>query len=463
MTLRFAAVISLLVLVASQQTCPEGESCPADEEVSPNVNLLQSGLSVQSAGAHAIDRAQGIEFETAPTEKHMAAACQDLPDWADSDGDDCNTISSGGMCRKANQGNNKYWTSYGNEGAVVGAQQACCACGGGMRTSSGKMMQCIDYDKESNQRDMGITKKGHCFEKTDSRGKQFKKKGQILTGKMMFYGDSDIEYWDSESAFPAAINCGVGGSSVYEAALHAQKMASQFEPKGYLVLVAGENDMMSAQECAETLANNLEKTVKAFLDSRYHPTVIMLGTKPEPGTTELHSLYRKYDALAKALAQNPAFKGHFKFIDTYSQFMAMGNPGSLYQNDNLHMKKAGYAHWNEWLQATMKEGCHDQLASDGAAWKDLDGDTCATISSKGWCSEFDEYVPSGGVGANHACCECGGGCDDHSGWVDSDGDDCTKIVAGNQCQNADGFKVNGVGAKEACCGCGGGSKRQARL
>jgi len=387
-----------------------------------------------------------------------SSGCVDLTGWSDKDGDSCSKVVNNGWCGRANQ----YKTSYGADNSRVGAKQACCGCGGGMRTASGKLMGCIDYADESAHRDMGITSNGHCLERTDTRGRQTPKN---LKNKMMFFGDSDIEYWSSNDVFPASVNCGVGGSSVYEAQLHAEKTARRFTPKGYLVLVAGENDMSSSIECAETLFLHLQKTVRAFVDSRYHPTVIMFGTKPEPGTTNLHSLYRKYDALAKSWPENDAsIAGHFKFIDVHQKFLDMGNPGTLYKNDELHMKQAGYDFWNQWLQSKMKEGCHDLLGADGSSsWADTDGDTCSKISSDNNCLFYADYVPAGGFGANAACCECGGGCDDRPGWVDSDGDDCTTVVSGNMCQQADGFKVDGIGAKQACCGCGGGTSRQPRL
>jgi lysophospholipase L1-like esterase len=273
----------------------------------------------------------------------------------------------------------------------------------------------------------------------------------------LFYGDSDIEYWKSEDSFPDAINCGVGGSTAYEAAMHAQKTANKFLPKGHVVIVAGENDMMSALECPDTIFKTLKKAALAFANSRYHPTVIMFSTKPEPGTTELHSLYKKYDNLCKAFAETPEMKGHFKFVDAHSRFLGLGNSG-LYDTDDLHMNQVGYGHWNTWLKEVIKDGCHDQLGKDGQAWKDADGDNCQSISDSDWCSSYDEYKVDD-VGANQVCCACGGGSDDIPNWKDSDGDDCTKVVKGGHCQFADDFKVNGVGAKEACVGCGGGVKR----
>jgi len=444
--------VSVLVLLAFEQVAVTGQdmTCGALKTLYKNSSCCGNPNAVVPGFA-----------SDGSTRGGSSDQCEDLSNWKDSDGDSCSSIVKKGYCSDGN----KYKTAYGSLNIKVSAKESCCGCGGGMRTQLGKMQKCIDYtdSKLKGKRGyMSIVKNGHCYEKTDTRGKQFRK--SVKKGKMMFFGDSDVEFWKSEQTFPDAINCGVGGSTAYDAGMYAAKTASKFEPKGYVVMVAGENDMGNAIECAETIFATLKTAVDAFVNSKYHPTVIMFSTKPEPGTTNLHSLYEQYDVLCKELAETPEMKGHFKFVHAYQKFKDLGNPGNLYQSDDLHMSNKGYALWNTWLQETVKEGCHD-IQSGTAAWADSDGDTCASISAQGWCDAYAEYTVDG-VGANSACCECGGGCDDIAGWKDSDGDDCSKITTKDSegqdmCQHADDYKVNGVGAKEACCKCGGGVKRQA--
>merc|ERR1719476_605886 len=110
-----------------------------------------------------------------------------------------------------------------------------------------------------------------------------------------------------------------------------------------------------------------------------------MSTKPEPGTTSLHSLYEQYDQLVKAWAETPEMKGHFKFIHVYEHFKDLGNPQNLYDSDDLHLSKKGYAYWNTWLAETMKEGCHSLKD-----WKDKDGDSCATIGAQEMCPHADD-------------------------------------------------------------------------
>ena len=90
--------------------------------------------------------------------------------------------------------------------------------------------------------------------------------------------------------------------------------------------------------------------------------VIYMGTKPEPDTTSIHSDYEKYDAKIRALAVEyatgtlaptpsptvaagsgtpSATPAVLTMVDVYPSFNAMGNPDSLYGDDNLHMSSEG--------------------------------------------------------------------------------------------------------------------------
>merc|ERR1711865_1326167 len=89
--------------------------------------------------------------------------------------------------------------------------------------------------------------------------------------------------------------------------------------------------------------------------------VIMMGTKPEPDTKNLHKKYRQYDAKVGQFAKSS--KGSVAFVDVYSSFAALGNPGNLYAADDLHMSKKGYTLWDTWAATAHGD------ASGCAIWK----------------------------------------------------------------------------------------------
>lgn len=248
-----------------------------------------------------------------------------------------------------------------------------------------------------------VGKRGHCLTDTSTRGTQ-----TIAQNKVMFFGDSDIEYWDTETDFPGSVNCGVGGSTAWEAAQWAQKTGELYKPKNFVVMVAGENDVGGggASNCVSTVLRDYKDAVMGFLDSPNKPTVIYLGTKPEPGSTDYLQWYNKYDALVFELARSPIVEGRLKVVDVHGSFSKMNNVGpdgqTLYDTDDLHMNKNGYSYWTNWVKNIMAS------CEDVPDWKDSDGDHCATVRKNSHCGNADDYKVNG-VGAKEACCACGGG------------------------------------------------------
>jgi len=313
--------------------------------------------------------------------------CSNYPGFKDSDGDDCQTIVKNGHCDGADA-----YTVAG-----VSAAGACCGCGGGVRSSESPT-PCTNI--KPSKRWGAVGAKGHCETKTDTRGKQ-----DVAKNKMMFFGDSDIEYWATQKDFPNSVNCGVGGATAWEAAKWAKKTATKFTPKDFVVFVSGENDVGGAgsSQCVGSVFKDFQDAVMAFLQSPNKPTVIYFGTKPEPGTKDIHAWYLKYDKLIKEFAESPVVGGRLKVVDVHSHFKTLGNPKKLYDNDDLHMSAFGYSYWVNWLHNEMA-GCEDRAVD----WKDSDGDDCAKIRKGAMCEHADEYKVDG-VGAKQACCACGGG------------------------------------------------------
>merc|ERR1712134_198926 len=81
--------------------------------------------------------------------------------------------------------------------------------------------------------------------------------------------------------------------------------------------------------------------------------------------------------------------------------------------------------------------------------------------------DYTQDQGTGGTGNTSAvyevtcgCCRCkhlhGGGCTDTTDWLDSQGDGCSSYEA--SCEQSDLYAVGGIGANEACCVCGGGTQ-----
>ncbi|HCH63289.1 MAG TPA: hypothetical protein DFR83_10820 [Deltaproteobacteria bacterium] len=178
--------------------------------------------------------------------------------------------------------------------------------------------------------------------------------GSILVGcgrpkpepvEVLFAGDSDIEGWNT-ARYADSANIGVGGAVCRDTRETLDDTLGMFKPQA-VVLVCGENDLW--EQGVRRTFNDFSAVVERIHQAG--ASVIYMGTKPEPLTADLHSAYRDYDALIRGHAIDLAQDGStpLVMIDVYTAFEALGNPDSLYQNDRLHLSRAGYALWHEWL------------------------------------------------------------------------------------------------------------------
>ena len=161
----------------------------------------------------------------------------------------------------------------------------------------------------------------------------------------LFIGDSDIEGWDT-SQFIDSSNIGVGGYMCSDVLSSIDEVLEQYTPV-HVVIVCGENDLW--EKTVEDTFEDFQAIVNKIILSG--ASVTYMGTKAEPGTTELHAEYREYDGLIQDSAVNLANNSYapLNVVDVYQGFEDMGNPNSLYQDDELHLSLDGYGYWNLWL------------------------------------------------------------------------------------------------------------------
>jgi len=177
---------------------------------------------------------------------------------------------------------------------------------------------------------------------------------------LLFVGDSDIENWadyapedlDEESYE----NVGVGGATCEEIAdneYYLEDDLAEYQPI-WVILVCGENDLGDDATVDETFGY-FEEVVEIIHNSGAN--VLYMGTKPEPATTDLHDMYQDYDALIKEYAQSlrDNNEGNLIVVDVYASFEELGNPDSLYDDDELHLSSEGYDYWNQWAGSAIDD------------------------------------------------------------------------------------------------------------
>ena len=169
---------------------------------------------------------------------------------------------------------------------------------------------------------------------------------------VLFLGDSDIEYWDTQSAFPGASNVGVAGwtcQNVYNNLFNNKKLVptGDAQPR-WVVLVCGENDL--DEESAAVAFTRFKKIVTALTARGIR--VLYLGTKPEPATFLMHWEYREYDASIRAYASDLAARTEsppLVMVDVYPAFEELGNPAKLYDSDDIHLGAVRENATREWI------------------------------------------------------------------------------------------------------------------
>jgi len=168
--------------------------------------------------------------------------------------------------------------------------------------------------------------------------------------EILFAGDSDVSRWKkTDEIYENSANLGDGGTTCRQWANRIKNGVDKYSPT-VVVLVCGENDL--SDRYAEEAFDDFRKVVEQ-IHAKGVDRVIYMGTKPEPDTKDLHKDYRDYDELIRDYYVNAEPDGKFTMIDVYPSFLAMGNPRSLYANDDLHLSKEGYNYWNAWLQSAL--------------------------------------------------------------------------------------------------------------
>jgi len=195
---------------------------------------------------------------------------------------------------------------------------------------------------------------------------------KIEEGGTLFMGDSDVDYWHTfRTAVPGAYNVGIGGNTCKDALKEIDALLASFKPAA-VVLVCGENDLAGGASVAQTFERWTQVVGKI---REAGARVVMMGTKPESYTRNLHKKYQAYDAMIRQYATSAAEEAApapVAFVDVFPAFKAMGNPDSLYDPSErpnyLHLGPPGYAKWNAWAEAAHS-GLLDCVVWEGGACK----------------------------------------------------------------------------------------------
>uniref|UniRef100_A0A6B2LC84 AMP-activated protein kinase glycogen-binding domain-containing protein n=2 Tax=Arcella intermedia TaxID=1963864 RepID=A0A6B2LC84_9EUKA len=157
---------------------------------------------------------------------------------------------------------------------------------------------------------------------------------------IVFFGDSDIAYWDVQHYFPecSPLSCGVPGATTNHILRYTPFFLTKYQPK-VVVLIGGENDLGHGVT-PKKVAHNFEKILSLF--QAHHVPLIYVSTKLEPNTRHLQQQYEETNSLISALCSSS--ESGALFVDCYADFLIAGvKPNRHYfESDGIHLSPKGY-------------------------------------------------------------------------------------------------------------------------
>ncbi|MCU0376595.1 MAG: GDSL-type esterase/lipase family protein [Chitinophagaceae bacterium] len=166
---------------------------------------------------------------------------------------------------------------------------------------------------------------------------------------LVFYGSSTIRLWESlEADFKACqpLNLGFGGSTLEACVFFYQRLLKGLQPDK-LVIYAGDNDLGDGKSPEAVFGFFLQL---CQLIHKYHAgvPVTYISIKPSIARWDIrHKIQYANKLIREAIPDIPGVE----FIDLYSPMVHADGTinAALFDEDGLHLSKAGYALWKKVL------------------------------------------------------------------------------------------------------------------
>ncbi len=173
---------------------------------------------------------------------------------------------------------------------------------------------------------------------------------------VVFVGSSSIKGWTSLAADMAPIpvlNCGFGGSRIFDTTWHLDRIVTPFAPRA-VVVFAGTNDI--AGESPRSAAYVEERFVELVTRLRAlgcEAPLLYLAITMAPSREQHVEIVR--EANARIAARAATMRG-VSFVDASASFVdASGRPDpKWFLQDRLHLGSAGYAEWTRVVRPALE-------------------------------------------------------------------------------------------------------------
>ena len=166
-------------------------------------------------------------------------------------------------------------------------------------------------------------------------------------GCVVFMGSSSIRGWKTLEEDFAGMNValrGYGGSQISDAVYYVERIVVPYQPSA-IVLYAGDNDIAAGKSVETVVADfkDFVRTVNSYIGPR---AVYFISIKPSIRRWEL---WPEMEKANEAIRQWAETQPAVYYIDVATPMLgADGKPRpELFQEDGLHMVRAGYQLWTE--------------------------------------------------------------------------------------------------------------------
>lgn len=175
-------------------------------------------------------------------------------------------------------------------------------------------------------------------------------------GGVLFVGSSSIAFWpDLRAEFdehPIIVQRGIAGSRMSDLALHADRLALRYRPSR-IVVYAGENDIAAGIAPAAVL-EAFRLFVNRVAEALPGVFIYWVSIKPSPSRWSQEAAFRETNGLMEGWIRS---RGEVEYIDLHDRML--GGDGlprrEYYAPDQLHLSAAGYALWEEVIEARLRQ------------------------------------------------------------------------------------------------------------
>ena len=174
-------------------------------------------------------------------------------------------------------------------------------------------------------------------------------------GAVLFVGSSTIRFWTNLAAdFPdlKTIRRGFGGSYMPDVTYFAGRIVIPYQPSK-IVIYAGDNDI-GAGRSPEQVYEDFRELVKKVQTALPKTKIYYLAIKPSPSRWHLSPQSSEANRLIRRFCR---MHRNTEFVDIWTPTLgADGQPDpSLFEKDNLHVNKQGYARWTSVIREALKD------------------------------------------------------------------------------------------------------------